>query len=151
MIGQGLNANKAEPVEIIAAGELPLAYIVRAGWNPAATEFLTPTHFGQQMGMIVYGEGQTITPHLHLPVVREVHGTSEVVIVRRGACEVDIYDQQKTLVTTRSLSLGDIVLLLNGGHGFRMTEDTVLFEVKQGPYVGMQDKERFDTATSRPA
>ena len=38
---------------------------------------------------------------------------------------------------------GDIVLLLGGAHGFRMIEDTILFEVKQGPYAGEADKKRF--------
>jgi cupin fold WbuC family metalloprotein len=130
-------------VEIISNGMTPLAYIVRAGWMPESTEFLTPNHFGQQMGMIVYGAGTQIQPHLHLPVVREVHGTTECIVVRKGACDLDIYDQSKQLIETRSLKTGDIVLLLGGGHGFRMTEDTILFEVKQGPYVGAADKERF--------
>ena len=131
------------PIEIISDGETPLAYIVRSNWMPERTEFLTPDHFGQQMGMIVYGAGTQIQPHLHLPVVREVHGTTECIVVRRGSCDIDIYDQSKQLVTSRALKTGDIVLLLDGGHGFRMHEDTVLFEVKQGPYMGMADKERF--------
>ena len=136
------------PVEIINSGDTPLAYLIRAGWMPDATQFLTPDHFGQQMGMIVYGEGSAIVPHLHLPVVREVHGTSEVIVVRKGECEVDLYDETKALVTSRVLRIGDIILLLGGGHGFRMNADTVLFEVKQGPYVGMKDKERFDPPTT---
>jgi hypothetical protein len=131
------------PIEIVSDGETPLAYIVRAGWMPENTEFLTPSHFGQQMGMVVYGAGTQIQPHLHLPVVREVHGTTECIVVRKGACELDIYDQSKQLIESRSLSIGDIVLLLGGGHGFRMSEDTILFEVKQGPYIGIADKERF--------
>jgi cupin fold WbuC family metalloprotein len=131
------------PIEIISDGATPLAYIVRAGWMPESTKFLTPDHFGQQMGMIVYGAGTSIQPHLHLPVVREVHGTTECIVVRKGACELDIYDQSKQLIESRFLKMGDIVLLLGGGHGFRMSEDTVLFEVKQGPYVEEADKERF--------
>ena len=39
---------------------------------------------------------------------------------------------------------GDIVLLLGGAHGFRMLEDTVLFEVKQGPYIPKKDKIIFN-------
>ena len=35
---------------------------------------------------------------------------------------------------------------VGGGHGFRMIEDTVLFEIKQGPYGGPAEKERFATA-----
>lgn len=131
------------PIEIVQDGDEPLAYFVRAACMPSKTTFLTPDSFGQQMGMVVYGAGQEIQRHLHLPVVREVHGTSECIIVRKGACLIDIYDCQKRLLSTHTLGTGDIVLLIGGGHGFRMTEDTVLFEVKQGPYVGIADKERF--------
>ena len=42
------------------------------------------------------------------------------------------------------LSMGDVILLLKGGHGFQMIEDTVLMEVKQGPYLNDLDKERFE-------
>jgi len=31
--------------------------------------------------------------------------------------------------------------LVGGGHGFRMQEDTVLLEIKQGPYLGLGEKE----------
>jgi hypothetical protein len=33
--------------------------------------------------------------------------------------------------------------MIGGGHGFRMLEDTVLLEIKQGPYSGIQEKVRF--------
>ena len=35
------------------------------------------------------------------------------------------------------------MLMIDGGHGFRMLEDTVFLEVKQGPYTGVDEKERF--------
>ena len=138
-----MNPPAINPIEVISDGNEELAYIVRHSWVPQQTEFLTPDNFGQQMGMIVYGAGRSIVPHVHLPVIREVHGTSEVIVVRQGLCEIDIYNSDKVFLTTRQLEVGDIVLLLRGGHGFRMIEDTVLFEVKQGPYVGAADKERF--------
>jgi hypothetical protein len=131
------------PVEIINGPDGPLAYFVDGAWSPGATEFLTPDTFGQQMGMIVYGKGQAIVPHVHLPVTRTVEGTTECIVVRSGLCEIDIFDSARKHLATRTLKTGDIVLLLGGGHGFRMIEDTVLFEVKQGPYVGNADKERF--------
>lgn len=131
------------PVEIIADGNTPLAYIVASGWRPAETQFLTPGDFTQQMGMIVYRAGEAITPHVHIPVERTIVGTTECILVREGRCEVDIYNSQREFIASRALDQGTIILLLGGGHGFRMMEDTVLFEVKQGPYVGMRDKERF--------
>jgi hypothetical protein len=135
---------KAPHVEIIRDGDVELAYIVSRELMPSKTEFLTPDTLGQQMGMVVYAAGTSIPRHVHLPVVREVHGTSEVIVVRKGCCEVDIFNAQKQFVASRRLETGDIVLLIQGGHGFRMIEDTVLFEVKQGPYVGNADKARFE-------
>jgi hypothetical protein len=95
------------------------------------------------MGMIVYGAGQDIPAHVHLPVTREVHGTNECIVVRKGRCRVTIYDSQRNFVAQRDLEQGAIILLVGGGHGFHLHEDTILFEVKQGPYVGDADKERF--------
>jgi len=41
------------------------------------------------------------------------------------------------------VSAGDVVLMVGGGHGFRMLEDTLFLEVKQGPYLDREEKERF--------
>jgi hypothetical protein len=130
-------------VEVITDGGIELAYIVAADFSPIETTFLTPGKLPLQMGMIVYGAGKTITPHVHLPYTRTVEGTTECVIVRKGVCQVDIFTEDRRFVTTRTLTEGSIILLLGGGHGFRMSEDTLLFEVKQGPYAGDADKARF--------
>ena len=131
------------PFEIISDGPVPLAYIVDPAWMPEKTTFMTPGELPLQMGMIVYASGSAIEPHVHLPIMREVHGTTECIIVREGRCHIDIYSSERTFIATRELAKGTIVLLLGGGHGFRMEEDTVLFEVKQGPYAGDADKARF--------
>jgi hypothetical protein len=36
-----------------------------------------------------------------------------------------------------------VILLIQGGHGFEVLEEVEMIEVKQGPYVGEQDKTRF--------
>ena len=69
---------------------------------------------------------------------------TEVLIVQRGRCEVDVYSEDRRLVATRELALGDILISVAGGHGFRVLEDLVLLEVKQGPYPGeWAEKESF--------
>ena len=130
-------------VEIIYDDKAPVAYFIDSEWTPDKTEFLTPDSLNQQMGMIVYSKGKDITPHKHLPITRTIEGTTECIIVRKGLCYVDIYDDEPKVIYTKKLKKGDIILLLGGSHGFRMIEDTVLFEVKQGPYAGDQDKKRF--------
>jgi len=63
--------------------------------------------------------------------------------LKKGKCWIDIYNDNNHLVATRELNPGDIMLMVGGGHGFRMIEDTVFLEVKQGPYTGLDEKERF--------
>jgi uncharacterized protein with PhoU and TrkA domain len=132
-----------EHVEQIARGSKVLAYIIRSEINPDKTTFLTPSDLKQQVGFIVYPAGGVIKRHVHRPLERHLIGTSEVLIVRRGRCEIDIYDDERKLVASRQLRPGDIMLMVGGGHGFRMLEDTVLLEVKQGPYTGIDEKEHF--------
>jgi len=130
-------------VESIVRDGMLLAYIVRADTTSAATSFFTGDDAAFQAGFVVYPAGGAVVPHVHVPVVRTVVGTSEMLLVRQGRCIVDIYSDDRALVASRELATGDLVLLVAGGHGFRMLEDTVLFEVKQGPYSGQVEKERF--------
>ena len=130
-------------VEKIFSGEQCLAYIIRASFLPERTTFLTPPEYKQQVGYVVYPAGGQIQRHVHKPLERQLVGTSEVLFVRQGCCEVELYNDDRQLVATRELREGDIMLMVGGGHGFRMIDDTVLLEVKQGPYTGIDEKERF--------
>ena len=130
-------------VERIYWGETCLAYIIRGSFLPDETTFLTPPDYKQQVGYIVYPVGGEIQRHVHRPLERHLIGTSEVLVVKKGRCEIDIYNDERVLVATRELREGDIMLMVGGGHGFRMLEDTVFLEIKQGPYTGVDEKERF--------
>lgn len=130
-------------LEVVKDDVQPLAYVIRREWIPDSTEFVTPDHIGQQIGMIVCKAGCEIQRHVHLPITRQVVGTTECIFVRKGSCQVDIFNSDKRLIGSCALRTGDIVFLVAGGHGFRAHESTVLLEVKQGPYAGALDKERF--------
>ena len=130
-------------VEHITWQGQPLAYIIRGEIAPDKTTFLTEDSFKQQVGFVVYPRGAEIARHVHRPLRRHIIGTSEVLVVKKGRCEIDIYNDARALVATRELRQGDVMLMIGGGHGFRMLEDTILLEVKQGPYTGVDEKERF--------
>ncbi len=139
----GVAEQTLDAVEHIGAQRKTLALIVRADHRPEATEFVTRDEFTQQVGFVVHGAGREIARHRHRAIDRRIVGTGEVLIVRKGRCEVDVYDETNALVATRGLRTGDILILVSGGHGFRMLEDTVLLEIKQGPYTGLAEKEHF--------
>jgi hypothetical protein len=130
----------AEAVEV--NGET-IAYVIRAALRPEQTTFVTPDQATMQAGFIVYPAGGEVARHVHRPIQRSLVGTAEVIHIREGRCLADLYDAQRRHVATVTLDRGDIIVLLAGGHGFRMLEDTVLFEIKQGPYTGLDEKERF--------
>jgi hypothetical protein len=130
-------------VEIIDSPQGPLAYIIRGGHTPDRTTFLTPPEFKQQVGYVVYKAGGEVLRHMHLPLERHLVGTSEVLLVLSGRTLFDVYDEERALVATRELCQGDIMLLVGGGHGFRMLEDTTFLEIKQGPYLDREEKARF--------
>ena len=130
-------------VEIVEWQGQALTYIIRGENLPKATTFLTPPEFKQQVGYVVYPAGGSIARHVHRALQRSLVGTSEVLILREGRCLVDVYNDEREIVATRELRAGDIMLMVGGGHGFRMLEETVFLEVKQGPYTGLEEKERF--------
>lgn len=125
------------------AGQI-LAVVIRAQVMPEKTTFITPDEFLQQAGFVVYPSGGQIAAHTHLPIERHLSGTAETLVVRKGRLLMRLYTQDHQFVAERILETGDIILLVSGGHGFQVLEDAVLFEIKQGPYTGMVEKERFD-------
>lgn len=131
------------PIEKLTQGERVLAIIVRGDYLPSSTTFLTTPELEQQLGFVVHPAGERIPSHMHRPEERHLTGTSEVLVVFKGLCEIDLFDDDQILAATRQLRQGDVILLASGGHGLRMLEDTVLLEIKQGPYMGQDEKDIF--------
>jgi len=120
-----------------------LAIIIRAKFKPLKSKFITPNTFKQQVGFIVYDKNNEIKPHIHRETPRNLKGTSEVLILKKGRVRVDFYSQKKQYAESRRLYPGDILILVSGGHGFYFHKRSIFIEIKQGPYVGPKEKERF--------
>lgn len=124
---------------------LKLAIIIRASYKKEGIEFFTNDDDSQQLGYMNRAEGYVIPPHRHNIVPREVHLTQEVLLIKSGKVRVDFYDNNQVYIESTIVSAGDVILLADGGHGFKMIENSEMIEVKQGPYCGERDKVRFDT------
>jgi hypothetical protein len=136
-------ASQLPQLETVSYQGKTLCLIVRAAPSPDKTTFFTGGECNLQVGKIVYPKDGMIPRHDHRPVERHVSGTSEVLIVEKGRMIADIYTNDRVLHSSHAIGQGDILVLLDGGHGFRLLDDTILVEVKQGPYSAQQDKERF--------
>lgn len=120
-----------------------LALIVSQQFSKPGIHFFTPDEFSQQLAYMQHPVGKVILPHVHQSVPREVQYTQEVLFLKRGKLRADFYNQQQQYLESHILSAGDVILLITGGHGFEVLEEIEMIEVKQGPYVGEQDKTRF--------
>lgn len=130
-------------IEHIEHDSQVLCIIIRSDFQPDQTIFVTPPEYKQQVGFVVHLAEAEIARHSHRPLERHLTGTSEVLVVKRGRCLVDIYSSENELVGTKEIGVGDVMLMVSGGHGFRMIEDTVFLEIKQGPYTGLDEKTHF--------
>ena len=69
--------------------------------------------------------------------------TQEVLIIKKGILRVDFYDEYEDYLESRNLYAGDIILLVSGGHGFKVIDEVEMIEVKQGPYSGIRIRSGF--------
>jgi hypothetical protein len=133
-----------ELFEQIEHEEKILGVIIRADFKKEGIAFFTPDSFSQQLGYMNRPTDYIIAPHVHNVVERKVELTQEVLIVRSGKVRVDFYDNERNYIESRIIKTGDVCLLANGGHGFKILEQAEMIEVKQGPYCGEMDKVRFE-------
>ena len=132
-------------VELIEHKNEKLAIIIRSQFKKDGVKFFTPDDFSQQLAYMSHPVGKVIRPHVHNKVLREVHLTQEVLVIKKGKLRVDFYDKERNYLESRELSQGDVILLADGGHGFEVLEEIEMIEIKQGPYAGDQDKVCFDS------
>lgn len=120
-----------------------IAIIIRAEFKKDGIEFFTPDSFSQQLAYMNRPKGYKVQAHTHNQVPRNVTNTLETLFIRKGKVKVDFFTAGGEYIESLTLKTGDVILLAKGGHGFEMLEPTEMIEVKQGPYVGSDDKVRF--------
>jgi len=133
-------------IESIKFCQSTLSIIVRKNFHQSGIHFFTPNDYSQQLGYMSHPKGKEIQPHVHKNVQREVNYTQETLFIRKGKLQVDFYSDDQVFLESRILEGGDVILLIKGGHGFKVLEDLEMFEVKQGPYAGDEDKIKFTPA-----
>jgi hypothetical protein len=138
-------------IETITDHNQLLALILSHRFNEQGIHFFTPDQLSQQLAYMRHPAGKIIQPHVHNPVPRQVAYTQEVLFIKRGKLRVDFYSDRQEYIDSRILEAGDVILLVTGGHGFEVLEEIEMIVVKQGPYVGEQDKTRFTGITSKQA
>ncbi len=106
--------------------------------------FFTSKEAIQQFGYMKHKKNYLIMPHKHNKRLTKILITTEVIILLKGILRVDFYDNKKKYLFSKKIYGGDLIMLVNGGHGFKVLQDVEMIEVKQGPYSLSSDKVKFN-------
>jgi cupin fold WbuC family metalloprotein len=114
-------------------------YLKKKGIN-----FFTSHSLSQQVAYMSHEKNHIIKPHIHKKKLKKIYDTNECLIILKGEMRVDFFDLKKKYLKSKILKKNYIILLLSGGHGFKILKNCQFLEVKQGPFKIGKDKERFD-------
>ena len=126
------------------------ALIVRAKYRSRkGITFFTPNESTQQFGYMKHKKDYAIKPHLHKKRATKILYTSEVIFIFKGILRVDFYTKNKKYLFSKIIKKNDIIMLVHGGHGFKVLKDIEMIEIKQGPYNLIKDKVKFDSTNEK--
>ena len=87
--------------------------------------------------------GKTFLPHKHVYCEKTTTIAQESWVVIEGSVKAILYDLDDKIIYEPILYAGDVSITLRGGHNYEiLQEDTLVYEYKTGPYLGIElDKE----------
>ena len=125
-------------------GDNLLAFVLKNGEYPEGLKFYNRDEDFIQVGTWNYNKGQKVKAHIHCFLNRLSKRTQEMVYLKSGKMKSNIYDEKGDLLTSIILNAGDIIVYLAGGHDFEILENnTQIFEVKNGPYLGTEKDKKI--------
>lgn len=130
-------------VEIIENDGISFALILRRNIKTEGVKFFSSDDMSLQLGILKHKQGANVKPHIHKPTKKIINNVQEVLHVEYGVVECNFYNDEGGKVKSTILNEGDTILLINGGHGFNILENSKIFEIKQGPYTGVEDDKTY--------
>ena len=96
-----------------------------------------------QLAAMKLPKGKTFLPHKHVTCEKVTKIAQESWAVISGGVKAILYDLDDQIISEEILNAGDCSITLYGGHTYEiLEEDTVVYEYKTGPYLGVEmDKE----------
>ena len=137
-------------IEKVSHKKKLFALIVRSNFRKKkGINFFTDKFSTQQFGYMKHKKNYLIKPHKHNKRPTKILTTTEVIVLFKGILRVDFYDDKKKYLFSKKIFANDIIMLVNGGHGFKILKNVEMLEVKQGPYSLSKDKIKFDSINEK--
>tara|TARA_X000000950_G_scaffold271686_1_gene353174 strand:- start:15129 stop:15536 length:408 start_codon:yes stop_codon:yes gene_type:complete len=117
--------------------QLLIASIIRLNEISDYRKDLSPDEEFLQVSARKFTELMKVEPHKHFQIERNTSRTQESWIIIKGKVKAEIFDVNDELIDEEILTDGDCIVLYRGGHSLEvLSKETVMYEVKNGPYFG---------------
>jgi len=137
-------------IEKIVHKKKLLALLVRGNYRKKkGITFFTSNQSTLQFGYMKHSKKYIIKPHLHKKRKTQIMYTTEVILILKGILRVDFYNNKKKYLFSKKIKEKDIIMLVHGGHGFKVLKNVEMLEIKQGPYSLIKDKIKFENANEK--
>jgi len=135
-----------EHVRVVQGSGRVLAIFVREGLPVEGARFVTTQDDSLQLGVFERPAGYEVRAHKHVDLPAQPRKAAEFLYLEKGRAKVTVFDDAWKAVGEETVSAGDFLLFLGGGHHVEMVEPTRFIEVKQGPYPGDKQAKIFRDA-----
>lgn len=131
--------------EMIRGKNGDLLHVILRAWDEQPIERYDVCDEAEflQVARIKPKRGTQYPAHKHITNKRNVALTQECWVVMRGSVRAHYYDSDGRKLRDDLLTAGDVSVTLRGGHAYEIVEEnTLVIEVKNGPYVGRDADKR---------
>lgn len=97
-----------------------------------------------QLATMKLFEGQTFKAHRHLIIEKTTKIAQESWVVIKGRVKCIFFDLDDQIIAEEVLNAGDCSMTFYGGHNYVILEEnTIVYEFKTGPYLGVEFDKTF--------
>lgn len=132
-------------MNLIKSGDKKIAMKIDLGDIKEGLSFFSEDGDFVQVGGWRYNSGKRLLAHNHNFAERKIDRTQEFIFVLKGSLKAFIYDDNDRPLEELFLTANEGLVCFSGGHGYEILhDDTVVIEVKNGPYLGVDiDRRRL--------
>ena len=123
-----------------------IASIIRPLLSKDGLSFLTDEDDYIQVGIWNYKKDLTLPAHYHNEFSREALKTNAVVYVVKGDIDCNLFTEEGKHIKSVNIKEQELIVLFNAAHEYKINEDSIIVETKNGPYFGPEkDRVRIET------
>lgn len=112
-----------------------VSIIFRGNFKDTKSNFITKESYPLQVGIHQTPTKKVLSKHRHSPI--KITGKikcHEVLFVQSGYLMISFFSKDDKLITTKKISKGDGILVMDVMHQVTLSKNSKVIEIKQGPY-----------------